>query len=72
MQLSEQEIVRREAMEQIQKLGINPFPAETFPVDLKTTDFTTADFQQNLLKEIEALNGIDAAKAAELAEFIRG
>ncbi len=32
MQLSEQEIVRRQAMEQLRKLGIEPYPAEAYQV----------------------------------------
>ncbi|GAB4253015.1 MAG: lysine--tRNA ligase [Vicingaceae bacterium] len=35
-QLSEQEIVRREALEKIKALGINPYPAEMYPVDTTT------------------------------------
>ena len=33
MQLSEQEIVRREKLEKLRALGINPYPADLFPVD---------------------------------------
>ena len=32
MQLSEQEIIRRQAKEQLEQLGINPYPSELFPV----------------------------------------
>ncbi|GAA3915232.1 lysine--tRNA ligase [Chitinophaga oryziterrae] len=31
--LSEQEIIRREKMQELEKLGINPYPAEEFPVN---------------------------------------
>ena len=34
MQLSEQEIVRRQAKSQIEELGINPYPAELFEVNV--------------------------------------
>lgn len=34
MQLSEQEIVRREKLEKLRALGINPYPADLFPVDI--------------------------------------
>lgn len=30
MQLSEQEIVRRESLQKLRDLGINPYPAEQF------------------------------------------
>ncbi|WP_340077832.1 lysine--tRNA ligase [Leptobacterium sp. I13] len=33
MQLSEQEIVRREKLEKLRTLGINPYPAALYPVD---------------------------------------
>lgn len=32
LELSEQEIIRRESLNELEKLGINPFPAEEFPV----------------------------------------
>ncbi|WP_375239748.1 lysine--tRNA ligase [Aurantibacter sp.] len=33
MQLSEQELVRREKLRQLRELGINPYPADLFPVN---------------------------------------
>ena len=33
MALSEQEIIRREKLESLRKLNINPYPAALFPVD---------------------------------------
>jgi lysyl-tRNA synthetase class 2 len=33
MQLSEQELVRREKLEKLRSLGINPYPADLYPVD---------------------------------------
>jgi lysyl-tRNA synthetase class 2 len=38
MQLSEQEQVRREKLTQLRALGINPYPADLFPVDAMTSD----------------------------------
>ena len=32
-QLSEQELVRREKLSKLRELGIDPYPAELFPVD---------------------------------------
>ncbi len=37
-QLSEQEQIRREKLSAIRKAGINPYPADLFPVDHTTTD----------------------------------
>ncbi len=38
MQLSEQEIVRRDKLEKIKELGIDPFPAALYPVDHLTSE----------------------------------
>ena len=68
--LSEQELVRRESLQKIKDLGINPFPAAEVKVNFKTTDFTSADFKANLVKEIEKLKGIGEAKAKQIAEIL--
>ncbi|GAA4781290.1 lysine--tRNA ligase [Olivibacter ginsenosidimutans] len=36
--LSEQEVLRRQALEQLEKLGINPYPAEAFEVNVNAQD----------------------------------
>lgn len=38
MQLSEQEIVRRQALEEIRNLGIDPYPAEEYPVNVTAAE----------------------------------
>ena len=38
MHLSEQEIVRRNAKEQLETLGINPYPSELFEVNVSASD----------------------------------
>ncbi len=38
MQLSEQEVIRREKLGQLRALGITPYPAPMFPVDTRTHD----------------------------------
>jgi lysyl-tRNA synthetase class 2 len=68
--LSEQEIVRRESLQAIRDLGINPFPAEKFEVNFKSTDFTSADFRQNIVNELEKIKNVGKAKAEQLAEFL--
>ncbi|MDX2250304.1 MAG: lysine--tRNA ligase [Bacteroidia bacterium] len=35
---SDQEIIRREELQQLRNLGINPYPAELFPVNIKAKD----------------------------------
>jgi lysyl-tRNA synthetase class 2 len=36
--LSEQELIRREKLEELKKLGINPYPAALFPVNFYSND----------------------------------
>ncbi|WP_179339688.1 lysine--tRNA ligase [Winogradskyella ludwigii] len=44
MQLSEQELVRRQKLEKLRALGINPYPADLFPVN-HTSKQIKADFE---------------------------
>ncbi|MBV7270613.1 lysine--tRNA ligase [Winogradskyella luteola] len=45
MQLSEQELVRREKLEKLRALGINPYPADLFPVN-HTSKQIKSDFKE--------------------------
>ncbi len=45
MQLSEQEIIRREKLEKLQELGVNPYPANLFPVN-HTSKQIKNDFEE--------------------------
>ena len=45
MQLSEQEIIRREKLTKLREMGINPYPAALFPVDA-TSKSIKADFSE--------------------------
>ena len=45
MQLSEQEIVRREKLAKLREMGINPYPAELYPVDA-TSKSIKAEFEE--------------------------
>src|SRR5690606_41703614 len=38
MSLSEQEIVRREKLDALRKMNINPYPADLYPVDITTKE----------------------------------
>jgi len=38
MQLSEQEIIRREKLAKLRELGIDPYPAPLYPVDTLSSD----------------------------------
>lgn len=41
MQLSEQEIIRRQSLQELIKLGINPYPAELFEINASAADIHT-------------------------------
>ncbi len=69
-QLSEQEIVRREALQSLRDLGVDPFPAEMFDVNFRSGNFTTDQFRKQLTKEIEAIKDIGPAKAEQIKEIL--
>lgn len=45
--LSEQEIIRREKLQQLQAMGIDPFPAPTYPVSHTATGIKTGYTEEN-------------------------
>jgi len=47
--LSEQEIIRRQSLDEIRKMGIDPYPAALYPVNA-----TAADIKQNFESDTEA------------------
>ncbi|MEL6922849.1 MAG: lysine--tRNA ligase, partial [Bacteroidota bacterium] len=69
-QLSEQEVVRREALQKIRDLGINPFPADQVKVNFKTDAFTSEDLKANLAKAFESLKGIGKAGAGQAVDVL--
>lgn len=69
-QLSEQEIVRREALQSLRDLGVDPFPAEMFDVNFKSGAFTSDQFRAQLCKEIEKLKDIGAVKAEQIKDIL--
>ena len=46
MQLSEQEVVRREKLAKLRELGINPYPADLFPIDSNSKEIKN-DFAED-------------------------
>jgi lysyl-tRNA synthetase, class II len=45
IELSEQELIRRESLKKLREIGINPYPAELYPVDTLTSDIKN-NFQE--------------------------
>lgn len=70
MQLSDQEIVRRENLQKIRDLGFDPYPAESFDVTFRSTDFSSADLKRNMARELAAVKGIGDAKAQKALELL--
>ena len=50
LELSEQEIIRRNSLQELRKLGINPYPAEEY----KTTHYST-DIKENFKENEEVV-----------------
>jgi len=73
--LSEQEVLRREAMQQLRNLGINPYPAEAFPVNAHAKDIVDnfkegSDAYQNVVVagRIMRRNIMGSASFAEIQD----
>ena len=45
LELSEQELIRRESLKKLREMGINPYPADVYPVDTLTSDIKN-NFQE--------------------------
>ena len=58
-ELSEQEIIRRQTLEELKRLGIDPYPAAMFPVNV-----TTAEIRENF--KMEANNFQDVSLGGRL------
>ena len=49
--LSEQEIIRRQALDELRKLGIDPYPAAMYPVNCTTRQINTFSADENSLPD---------------------
>ena len=68
-QLSEQEVVRREAMNKLKDLGINPYPAEEYVSTHYSEEVKTIFEKENELKEITLSGRIMAKRIMGKASF---
>lgn len=69
-QLSDQEAVRRASLQKIIDLGFEPYPAEQFEVDFRSTDMTTEIYHDNLRDKLAAITGISEEQAAQLRDAL--
>ena len=74
-ELSEQEILRRQAAEQLRQLGIDPYPAALYPVNAKTNEILSEYPKDNTLYQDVSIAGrimsrriMGAASFAELQD----
>jgi len=69
--LSEQELIRRNSLNELVRLGINPYPAETFIINAKTTDISSK-FQddQTLYQDICIAGRIMSRRIMGAASFV--
>jgi lysyl-tRNA synthetase, class II len=70
MALSEQEIIRREKLKELEKLGINPYPAELFKITTTANDILQ-NFEQkpDAFKEISLAGRIMSTRVMGNASF---
>lgn len=70
-ELSEQEILRRQATEEMRKLGINPYPAPLYEVNAKTTEILEKFPQDNsLFQEVSIAGRIMSRRIMGAASFV--
>ena len=68
--LTDQEQIRRDNLDRIRELGFDPFPAERYDIDFKTSEIDTAEFQRRLTKQLEQLKQVGPKKAETLRDAL--
>src|SRR6056297_793971 len=68
--LSEQELVRRESLKKLRELGINPYPAESFPVQITSEEVKKQyDDTKKNLKDVKIAGRIMSRRIMGAASF---
>ena len=71
IQLSEQEIIRRKALEELRELGIDPYPAEAWPVNSYSDEILAEyDPEKNNFQEVSLAGRIMTRRIMGNASFI--
>ena len=69
-ELSEQEVIRRNSLARLRELGINPYPAEAFPVDTTTIQISDGfDVEKNNFQEVVLAGRIMSRRIMGKASF---
>jgi lysyl-tRNA synthetase class 2 len=69
MELSEQEIIRRRNLEELQNLGINPYPADEFEVNTTSIEIKN-EFKDNEAKTVSIAGRIMSRRIMGKAAFV--
>jgi lysyl-tRNA synthetase class 2 len=70
MELNDQEIVRRQSLEELQKLGINPYPAEPFEINISALEILNKfPADNNLFRDVSIAGRIMQRRIMGAAAF---
>ncbi|HPK05778.1 MAG TPA: OB-fold nucleic acid binding domain-containing protein, partial [Bacteroidales bacterium] len=71
MTLSEQEIIRRESLQQLYELGINPFPSNTYEVNVNTSEILEKfPTDETLFQDVSIAGRIMSRRIMGAASFV--
>ena len=70
LELSEQEINRRHALEELRKIGINPYPAEEFPTNAFSVDIKNEFTEEGEPRQVSIAGRIMSRRIMGKASFI--
>lgn len=71
LELSEQEIIRRQSLEELRKLGINPYPAAKYEVNTSSKEILSKfDPEKNNLQEVSIAGRIMKRRIMGSASFV--
>lgn len=69
MELNEQEVIRRENLEQLREMGINPYPAAEFKINATTSDIKQG-FKKDEVKQVTIAGRIMSRRMMGKAAFV--
>lgn len=71
LELSEQEVIRRQSLEELRKLGINPYPAAKYEVNTSTEEILSKfDPEKNNFQEVSIAGRIMSRRIMGSASFV--
>src|SRR6056297_3399650 len=71
LELSEQEVIRRQSLEELRKLGINPYPAEEFETNTNSQEILSkCDADKNNFQDVRIAGRIMSRRIMGNASFI--